>query len=322
MNQSDKDMTASVIRDAIREKHQRKSLPAADIEALEASLLADIETFDLDAAERRARQDASANAFAGMVDPAVEYPEIVPAPPPRVSPKTSSNVNVAADEMAPVPFSETGSLLDQLRQQAAIQQHDETLVQSERSAGNKLIDETLKFIFFYLHDLVQQLNILKPAIPRTYSLAEKFELNKLVWQDGFADYRTQAQSVGAMLELVTLTYHLQAPDSLKMERGGEVAERFRTMLFDFGLQFSFKEFKNDRRYVERVEFEIQRQLSVSVRWRADYKRGLLVFESRNFERLGGISFTVRPGAVDFALLEDLSKLILGQPSRFRELAKR
>ena len=322
MNQSDKDHTASAIRDAIRDKHQRKSLPAADIEALEASLLADIETFDLDAAERRARLDASANVVGGMADTNMEFPAIVPAAQSRVPTSGSASANVAAEEKAPVPFSETGSLLEQLRQQATLQRHDETVVQSERSAGNKLIDETLKYIFFYLHDLVQQLNTLKPAISRTYPLAEKFELNKLVWQDGFADYRTQAQSEGAMLELVTLSYQLRASDSLKVERSGEVAERFRTMLFDYGLQFSFKEFKNERRYVERAEFDIQRQLSVSVRWRADFERGLLVFETRNLERLGALSLNVRPSAVDFSLLEELSKLILGQPSRFRELAKR
>ena len=321
MSQPDKDQTASAIRDAIRDKHSRKPSTAADIEALEASLLADIDAFDIDAAEQRARLEA--NRVKGYVlDINLDFPEIEPVVSPRVSTSGSDAGKVAAAVSPPAPSRESGSLLDQLRQQAANLRLDQNIAQSERSAGNKLIDETLKYIFFYLHDLVQQLNTLKPGVPRTYPLAEKFELNKLVWQEGFADYRTQAQSDGAMLELVTLSYQLRAPDSLKVERSGEVAERFRTMLFDFGLQFSFKEFKNERRYVERVAFDIQRQLSVSVRWRADFERGLLVFETRNLERLGPLSLNVRPAAVDFSLLEELSKLILGQPSRFRELAKR
>ena len=320
MNQSKKAQAASAVREAIRDKRERKAVAAADIEALEASLLADIETFDLDAAERRARLEASVNVIAGMVDAGIEFPEIVPVLPPCL-PKPVPETVIAGSERA-VLVNESASLIEQLRQRVAIQRHVENVSQAERSASNKQIDETLKYIFFYLHDLVQQLNILKLAIPRSYPLAEKFELNNLVWQEGFADYRTQAQSAGALLELVSLAYQLRAPDFLTVERGGEVAERFRSMLFDFGLQFSVREFKNGRHYVERAEFDIQRHLSVSIRWRADFERGLLVFEARNLERLGTFSLDVRPAVIDFALLEELGKLLLGQPSRFRELAKR
>ncbi len=320
MKSSNKDQAASAIRDAIRDKHQRKPVAAADIEALEASLLADIETFDLDAAERQARHEASLNFVAGMIDAGIEFPEIVPVLPP-CAPKQSPGP-VIAERTPSVPASESGSLLDQLRQRAASQRHDESVVRAERSVSNKLIDDALKYFFFYLHDLVQQLNVLKPGIPRTYRLVDKFELDKLVWHDGFADYRTQAQSAGALLELVTLAYQLRAPDTLTVERDGEVVERFRAMLFDFGLQFSLKEYKNERHYVERAAFEIQCQLSVSIRCRADFERGLLVFEGRNLERFGTLSIDVQPASIDFALLEELGKLILGQPSRFRELAKR
>jgi hypothetical protein len=56
---------------------------------------------------------------------------------------------------------------------------------------------------FLSHDLVQQLNIVKPAIPRDYTAAGDVGFTGLVWQEGFADYRTQSQSAGAMVELVT-----------------------------------------------------------------------------------------------------------------------
>jgi hypothetical protein len=192
----------------------------------------------------------------------------------------------------------------------------------ERSASNRLIDESLKYIFFYLHDLVQQLNTLKPEIPRTYVLIDNLALADLAWQEGFADYRTQSQSAGAMMELVTFTFQLTGAKTLVVERDGSVAERFRSALFDYGLKFSCQEFKNERRYVERAEFKISSQLSVSLRWRADFERGVLVFETRNFERLGISLFNVKPSAIDFALLEELGKLVLGQSSRFRDLAKR
>ena len=83
-----------------------------------------------------------------------------------------------------------------------------------------------------------------------------------------------------------------------------------------------EEFKNERGYVERAEFEIRGEVSVGARWRADFDQGVLVLETRNLERLGSAVFTIRPQFVDDALLDDFGRLILGQANRFRELAKR
>ena len=107
-----------------------------------------------------------------------------------------------------------------------------------------------------------------------------------------------------------------------IEKEGPAIERFRHILFDYGLPFTCKEFKNERSYVERAEFEIRGEVSVGARWRADFEQGVLVLETRNLERLGGAVFTIHPQFVDDALLDDFGRLILGQANRFRELAKR
>ena len=49
---------------------------------------------------------------------------------------------------------------------------------------------------------------------------------------------------------------------------------------------------------------------------------MISLETRNLERLGRALYSVRPQAVDQALLDDFGRLVLGQPNRFRELAKR
>jgi hypothetical protein len=94
------------------------------------------------------------------------------------------------------------------------------------------------------------------------------------------------------------------------------------MLFDFGLPFTYKEFKNERSYVERAAFEIRSDVSVSARWRADFSKGAIILETRNLERLGSALYNLRPQVVDQALLDDFGRLVLGQRNRFRELAKR
>lgn len=322
MSNSEKSGPLSAILEAIRAKRERKTGTLKEIAELEASLLADIESFDLDAAERRARREYLANSGAGMTDPTLVFPEVAPAQlgarPAEILPRQAKPVvpaEVAKPEMG-------SSLLDQLRQRAEIRQREIHSQLAERNSANEAIDQALKHLFFYLHELVQQLNIIKPEIPRDYPLVENFELNQLSWQEGFADYRTQSQSAGALVELVTFSYHLNSNTTLHIEKDGPSVERFRALLFDFGLPFTYKEFKNERRYVERADFEIRSDLSVSARWRADFSKGVISLETRNLERLGSALYSVRPQSVDQALLDDFGRLILGQPNRFRELAKR
>ena len=323
MSDSDKSKQLSAISEAIRAKRERKgSALRDDIEALEASLIADIEAFDLDAAERRARREYLANSGAGMVDPELVFPEIVPQRAAVSVPPGPATTPADESAAAPQPAAGGASLLDQLRRQAELRQREMHSALAERTAINEAIDQALKHVFFFLHELVQQLNIVKPGIPRDYPLIEKHLLNNLDWQEGFADYRTQSQSAGALVELVTFSYHLKGKGSLLIERDGTAVERFRTTLFDFGLPFTCKEFKNERRYVERAEFDISCDVSVSARWRADFAKGVIMLETRNLERLGSALYTLRPQAIDQALLDHFGHLVLGQPNRFRELAKR
>ncbi|HJV93979.1 MAG TPA: hypothetical protein VJ572_10890, partial [Azonexus sp.] len=208
---------ASAISQAIRAKRERKTGIAEDIASLEASLLADIEAFDLDAAERQARREENTSGPAGMSDPSLVFPEIVPTSGPRLLP----TARPPAQEPEPSePDADSGSLLGRLRQQAESLQREKHNALAERTTTNEAIDQALKHLFFYLHDFVQQLNIVKPAIPRDYPLLERYVLNQITWQEGFADYRTQSQSAGALVELVIFSYRLIGAGLPVIERDG------------------------------------------------------------------------------------------------------
>lgn len=318
MTEPEKSDKASTVSEAIRVKRERKTLLAEDIAALETSLLADIEAFDLDAAERRVRREESVNSGAGMTDAALVFPEIVPVGAPRKP--TASQPKEAT--VQPEPLLDGSNLLRQLRLQAELRRRELHNAQADRTSANEQIDQALKHLFFFMHDFVQQLNIVKPAIPRDFVLLEKYAINQLVWQEGFADYRTQSQSAGALVELVTFSCRLSGNGVPMIEKEGAAIERFRHILFDYGLPFTCKEFKNERSYVERAEFEIGGEVSVSARWRADFTKGVLLLETRNLERLGSAIFTLHPQVIDYALLDDFGRLLLGQANHFRELARR
>jgi len=318
MTEPEKSDKASAVSEAIRAKRERKTLLAEDIAALETSLLADIEAFDLDAAERSVRREESVNSGAGMIDAALVFPEIVPVVAPRKPTASQPKEKTAQPEL----LLDGSNLLSQLRQQAELRRRELHNALADRTSANEQIDQALKHLFFFMHDFVQQLNIVKPAIPRDFVLLEKYAINQLVWQEGFADYRTQSQSAGALVELVTFSCRLSGKGVPMIEKEGPAIERFRHILFDYGLPFTCKEFKNERSYVERAEFEIGGEVSVSARWRADFTKGVLVLETRNLERLGSALFTIHPQFVDYALLDDFGRLVLGQANHFRELLRR
>ena len=318
MTKLEKPTHPTTISTAMRFKQKRKTEIAAHIDALESELLADIESFDLEAVELPARREEFGRSRGAMNDAALVFPEIVPASPPH-----SANVEQAkVQAMQPEQKFERSSLLCELRQQAKFRQQELHAASTDRTLANESLDQALKHLFFFLHDLVQQLNILKPPIPRDFALLEQYAISQLSWQEGFADYRTQSHSAGALVELVTFTCRLSGKGVPVIEKVGPAVESFQRLLFDYGLPFNCKEFKNQRRYIERAEFEVRGEISVSARWRADFDQGRLILETRNLERLGGAIFSIHPASIDYPLLDDFGRLILGQANRFRELANR
>ncbi|HEX9195262.1 MAG TPA: hypothetical protein VF854_04510, partial [Azonexus sp.] len=78
MSNPEKLTDSSRILDAIRAKRERRTSLVGDIEELEAALVADIESFDLNEAERQARREQLASMHGGMGDASLAFPEIVP----------------------------------------------------------------------------------------------------------------------------------------------------------------------------------------------------------------------------------------------------
>lgn len=331
-------------------RRAQESNIADDIAALEASLSFDLEAFDqeLGALAKTPQpvvnpkpavspavelQRPSKPDFQTPVPPPPTFRQAVAAqptpdataermPPPRMVMPTRPPAVETPTEPAPVPAAEGGSLLDALRRQAESKQREEQDEVVRRANNNKAIDTALKQVFQYLHDLVLQLNIVKPPVARDYLIQEPVALTQLSWEEGFADFRTQSQSADAVVETVTFNFGLKGKRTLHVTRESHTYERFRTLLFDYGLSFTCEEVRNLRRHVERAEFVIRNELKVNMRWQADFDKGEIVLETRNLERLGTMRYSVRPQNVDHTLLESFGRLILGQPNNFRELLRR
>lgn len=158
----DKPSLDAVIGEAIRAKRDGHTRDEAEWEALAEGLLRDIETFDLDLAERRARSENVTVKPAGFIESGVVFPTIAPeAERPESVPRPRGAAHQARSDSGVVARS---SFLGELREQARERQQQMHQEAAQRDQAHERIDRRLRQVFLYLHELVQQLNILRPTI--------------------------------------------------------------------------------------------------------------------------------------------------------------
>jgi hypothetical protein len=306
-----------------------ESLPAPDsppaAPAGKESLLLE-EVGDLEAAARAAFANEARISTGGRIlpdDPGLQFPDLLAkdeAPQQRV--QGDAGVQRTRPGVAQTSF--VGGLLGGLREQA----HDLILQQEARERQHyqhaAQLDRSLRQVFAYLHDIVQQLNVVRPTIPRDYPLADEKSLHDLAWQQGYADYRTASMSDRAFMEIVTLTYRLVGQDKpVVLERDGNMAEIFRQRLFDFNLNMQVKESRDERNFLEKVRLTIAQEVKVNVRWEPDYEDGVLLVHVRNLERLGYTTYRLPADApMNPALLEEFGRMVLGHPHHFPHITRR
>ncbi|MEY2633016.1 MAG: hypothetical protein RIR00_1670 [Pseudomonadota bacterium] len=292
----------------------------SELAALEASLLADIESFDLD------RALAAANAGTARRDgkdpTAQEFPDILAegAQLPAQSAKPGLGSNRPAEEKVIQPPS--GGLLDALRQQVAQRQDMAQRHGRNQGLAAEMIDQGLRQLFKYQLDLVQHLNELHPPVSREYHLLSQLEFKQLTWKNGFTDYRSQPLGGSTALSAVFLNYTLTGPGIQRLSREGPGVETLRQNLNQYGLNFKCEEFRNERYLVERASFHIANEIRVTARWEADYVNGEVRLSTRNMTRLGDFEFLVPPDMLDITLFEEFGRMLLGQPNRFPSMLRR
>ena len=212
---------------------------------------------------------------------------------------------------------------DKLRNEVAVRQRGASVATLEAERLRERLDASLRAVFDYLRDFTTQLNVLKPRVARCYHLLDSDDpIQNLSWEEGYADFRTCSTGEGGFIERVSMGFTLRGPGQRSLERSGGAVERLRQMLFDLGMKYECQERRNRMREVESGLFVVADEVGVQLVWRADFAKGEIVVESRNLERLGFATFTLRPETISPALLDEFGCLVLGRESRFRSLVAR
>ena len=209
-------------------------------------------------------------------------------------------------------------LLDDLKKQAEIVRTHENVQRSAHAENVQAVENAMQRTFAYLHDVLEQLKIIRPTNPVVYRLPGIGELSDLAYADSFVSYRTHLIADKALYDRVELFILWSAPQELLVERDmPAAAEKVRNLLWRANVRFEENEQRGEQGTTVLTRFRIPRALRMAVTIRADYVARRLVMVTKNLLRTGADDFAFSVDECNEKLLEDLARLLLGQASDFR-----
>ncbi len=257
--------------------------------------------------------------------PVPAFPTLHEEPP---APTRASAVPPRPDAPAPVPqppVAATSSLLADLAGEAQrIRAHNVQMQRGERAArteAEQTLSGRLLLVRDYFTQLAGQLNVIKPQVARDYPLLGLGVLRGLTWQASDVNTRNRGPEAPDQLARVSLAYLMRGQALMRCERDPQAANALRLALREHGLRFEEQSARDEQNRLRAQVFDVAPEVRGRVELNADYTNLTLRLTLQNVERFGLVDY--RPPADDAGTewLDELARLMLGQPSRFATLAK-
>jgi hypothetical protein len=156
---------------------------------------------------------------------------------------------------------------------------------------------------------------------RDYPLLGLGVLRGLAWQASDVNTRNRGAEAPDQLVRVSLSYLLRGQALMRCERDSQAAESLRVALREHGLRFEEQPARDEFNRLRAQVFDVAPEVRGRVELNADYRTMTLRLTLQNVERFGLVDY--QPPAEDNGTewLDELARLMLGQPSRFPTLAR-
>lgn len=216
------------------------------------------------------------------------------------------------------------SFLNQLKSQATALQNEQSAQQTANDLSAHLTEAASKTALLYLTDLVKQLNVLAPDGPR-------LSLNgKISWPDmKLVDFRIDARKKRLrdkeVFDYIAMVWRLVPREGAP--KPGSVSANFPPDLERIESRLSAGVVKHERvnvRHPEKntlqaIRFDYMEEARGGVTITADHDAAKLAFRLANLRGFGVLNKSYQADQIQSALLDELAKLIVGQPSTFIEI---
>jgi hypothetical protein len=211
--------------------------------------------------------------------------------------------------------SAVGDRLAQLKQLAQAKLAENRTIDPQEEIDTRVSD-ALGRVYLYLKDLAEQLNVVKPAYPKSYAVVGVNEFNGLAWEEGHADFHTREISPTLKLyDQVSLRFRLSGKKQISVSREYPASEKLKQLLADSKIEFTAQDAWNKRGSIERTTFVFLCEVKASVLISGQFGTGKLLLRTSNVAGFGAMEQILSPEAISDESLDELTGFILGESGR-------
>jgi hypothetical protein len=213
------------------------------------------------------------------------------------------------------------SFLNQLKSQAnALQSHDGLQLRGLEE-NTARVEAACKLVHHYLDDLGRQLNVIQPPAPR-FTLDGRTPWPALKLTDFRVDARRKLLRSREAFEYVAMGWRVvpqtgQAVTGIVRVNFPPDLQRVESRLMMGPVKHERREIRHpEKNTLQALEFEYLTETRGSISLTPDHDKGLVAFRVLNASGFGVVERTCAAAEVNHDLMDELAKLLVGQPNRF------
>ena len=217
------------------------------------------------------------------------------------------------------------SLFDDLKIQAQKALEEQTNTANLSAEEITARNAKLKQIYDYWREFVELIKVIQPDFPESITLPSIGDMTGFKVISPFSDYRLKSQVNQTFLDeidYVTIFFFYRAPQVFVFKKEvGAIALRVKDLLWRYGIVHTAEDIKNAQERTIQVNFNIPWQVKGSVTVTPVPQSKTLHFSLKNIGKLGEMELEMPFDEIDTIFLDELAKLLLGQPNNFWKLSK-
>jgi hypothetical protein len=191
----------------------------------------------------------------------------------------------------------------------------------ERQARDAALHGALSKLFKFFNQFSNHLNQIKPTIPRVYGSPLQIVYDKLVWNEGFTDFRKQSFADNALLDHVTLRIQLHNATPVQIKRRWHQLDDLKNDLSILGL-CSLDDLDialSDKTKQEFFHLHLAPDFYVRLHFQGNYATGNIELLCTNLDDFGTFSCTLPSAAITTQLLDELGRYLMARHNDLPEL---
>lgn len=226
----------------------------------------------------------------------------------------------AAPAAPEAPSAPAGGRLAKFKQLAQAKQLEKQAKPDRQEEINSRVSTGVENAYRFLKEFTEQLNIVKPAYAKAYTIVGVPSFDGLIWVGGDIDWRTRETSpTTKVFERFKLDFRLSANKDLRVTREVPADGKLKQVLLDAKIGFSTQHERSERGSIIRTTFMIPCEVKATLELVGNFSTGKLLLKTHNIGHFGTLEHVLDPSAITEESLDELTGFILGESSRISPL---